>query len=195
MSAISKRRVLVNVIGAVFYLICMFQWLWSLMPYLPHVIKFINVPKPSKPVTIIPVNDLVVVGPPSPSMVIFAAAITVLFIGISIYVFLKLPSVAGKLGQKFTKSTAVRITPIVSGRAKMSAKKKRILNQRIVNYIKFTICLLPVIVVAFSYQIESQITYSLTMFVAGFLALIAIFVLVLQLLVARWLRVNLDKVY
>lgn len=176
-------------------MICMFQWLWALMPFLPGVIKLINTPKSPDVIVIVPVQDLVAVSPPTPAMVIFAAAITVLFIGISIYVFLKLPSVAGKLGQKVTKSAAVRITPIVSGRAKMSAKKKRVLNQRIVNYIKFTICLLPIIVVAFSYQIESQITYSLTMFVAGFLALIAIFVLVSQLLVARWLRVNLDKVY
>lgn len=195
MFATTKRRTLVNIVGAIFYFICMFQWLWALMPYLPGFIKMVGVPESTEPVVLIPVQDMVAVGPPSPAMAVFAAAITILFVGVSIYIFIKLPSIAGRTGQKATRSVAAKVTPIVAGKAKMSVKKKRILNQQIVTYIKFIICLLPIIVVAFSYQIESQVTYSLTMFVAGFLALTAVIVLVVQLLIARWLRVNMDKVW
>lgn len=195
MPRLDTKRALVNVVGAVFYVVCMFQWLWSLMPYLPGIMKLVDVPKSATPEPIIPAEHLVVVGPPSIGMVIFAAAITVLFIGISIYVFIKLPTMAGKAGQKLTKSAATHIAPVVSRHVKLSPKKQRRLTQRIVTYIKFAICLLPVLVATFSYVIDGEISYALTMFLAGVLAIIAVLILCLQLLLAKWLRINLDKVW
>lgn len=102
---------------------------------------------------------------------------------------------AGKAGQKLTKNAATHIAPVVSRHAKLSPKKQRRLTERIVTYIKFAICLLPVLVAMFSYLVDTPISYALTMFMAGVLAIIATLILCSQLLLAKWLRINLDKVW
>lgn len=173
-------------------MVCMFQWLWSLLPYIPGLLKLVepkNVPVPVVPV---PAGE-VLAGHPSIWLIIFAVIITAGFVAISIYLFIKLPSMTYKTSQKLVVGTAKRLTPVARQGVKLSPKKRWQLTEQIIFYIKLSVCILPVVGVGFSYYIDTQIDFTVTIFVAAVMAMTAAVLLGLQVLLSGWLGVSVDQ--
>lgn len=190
MSRLYKRLIVVNIFGGLFYIFCLLQWLWAILPYLPG---FISLATKIQPVTEQPsvVMQASSSQPPSLFMVVLASIIVVGILAVTAYVLIKLPVAIGKTGEKFTKGASQYLVPVVSHHATLTPKKRLRLATRIVMIIKVTLCVLPVIVTAFSFSMALTVPFDVTLIVAAFLAIVSFTLLAAQVGLARILHVAL----
>lgn len=194
MTQFSKRLLVVNFFGTLFYLSCLLQWTWATLPYMPGIVRLAEMLQGPKG-TPAPMQEVAASGPPSLLLLIIAFAATVIVIGLTLYVLIKFPVTVAKSAQKMTQNTSARIVPIVTHHAKLPEKKRRQLTARIVVYLKLTICVLPVILCACTYFFETELGYALTMIIAAVLGLGSLLLLSAQLLIARWLKVKSNTIW
>ena len=191
-SKFNKRLFIVNFFGTLFYMSCLLQWTWAILPYLPSINRLIDSLQLNS--TAQPVERITMDSPPL-IMLVTVIIITIIVLVITTYLLIKLPVSIGKTAAKLTKKTSLQIVPIVTNNSKISPTKRRILTARIVRYIKLTVCILPVIITSFAFFITDGLSYDLTIFIASIIAINSIILLCLQLLFAKFLHVNDDKIW
>lgn len=195
MSRFSKRLYVVNLLGTLFYLSCLLQWAWAILPYMPGIMRFAEMLQMPADTPTEPVQEAVASGPPSLLLLIVACAATAIIIGATLYALIKFPIAVAKSGQKITQSTSARIIPIVTHHAKLTPKRRQYLTARLITYLKLTICILPVILSASAYFLDTALGYDIIMFVAAVLGIGSLLLLVAQLLLAKWLKVKSSAIW
>jgi hypothetical protein len=194
MTHFSKRLFVVNFFGTLFYLSCLLQWMWATLPYMPGIVRLVEILQGPED-TPAPMQEVATSGPPSLLLLIIAFAATAIVIGLTLYVLIKFPVTVAKSAQKMTQNASAHIVPIVTHRAKLPEKKRRQLTARIVVYLKLAICIFPVILCACTYFFETKLGYGITMIIAAVLGLGSLLLLGAQLLIARWLKVKSNAIW
>lgn len=194
MTHFSKRLFVVNFFGTLFYLSCLLQWMWAILPYMPGIVRLAEILKGPED-TPAPVQEVAASGPPSLLLLIIAVVATAIIIGLTLYVLIKFPVTVAKSAQKMTQNASARIVPIVTRHAKLPEKKRRRLTARIVVYLKLIVCVLPVILCTCTYFFETKLGYGITMVIAAVLGLGSLLLLSAQLLIARLLKVKSSAIW
>lgn len=191
----SKRLILVNTFGALFYGVIIIQWLWSLIAYLPYIITFLDQMQAPIEKTTTPVVATTTSGPPSLILLIIGGVVTLGVIGITIWILIKLPASIGKAGHKATRQASEYIVPVITRHAPLSASKKQRLTARVIIDLKLAVAIAPTIVAACSYFIATTVPHEVTMLIAAVLGIASLVLLSTQTFVARWLKVPLRSVW
>jgi hypothetical protein len=129
------KSALLNTLGALAYLFCLLQWVWTAVLFLPGIMRsdfmkqFLQ-----KPVTPPPVTSQAVDAPVAG--IIFMAIFVVLMIVATLYIIIKIPSVVGKTGSKITHKTTDLTLPIVTHHKELPAKKRLQLTARLLFIVK-----------------------------------------------------------
>lgn len=188
MTRTRKKHFAVTFFGTLFYIVSAFGWLWAILPYVPDIAKLSESLQPEAQ----PAEHVVAAGPPSLLLVIIAVGVTIAVLAMTVYALIKLPSTIRHSGEKLTHGASSHIVPILTHHTALSPKKRRQLTAKVTFYVKLLLCTLPVVVSAFSFLAPTGLTYELTILVATFFAVVALVLLSIQLLLAKWLRVPLD---
>lgn len=194
MARFYKKRILVNVFGTFFYMVCLLQWLWALLPFLPQLIQFATTLQP-EPTKSEPAQHIISTAPMSDLSIAIIIFITLTMIGVTVYALIKLPSGVGKAGSKLTHKASNYIVPVVSHHAKLSQKKRQWLTARIAIDIKLGLCMVPAVIVLFSYISQTSLPYDVSVFVCVILTVTALALLGIQLLLAKHFRVKPDQIW
>lgn len=194
MTHFSKRLFVVNFLGTFFYLSCLLQWMWAVLPYMPGIIRFTEIFRGPIGASA-PAQEVAASGPPSLFLLVIALAATAIIIGFTLYILIRFPVTVAKSAQKITQNASARIVPIITHHAKLPDKKRKLLTARVVAYIKLTACILPVILCACTYFFETELEYDITMAIAAILGVGSLLLLSAQLLFARRLKVKSETVW
>lgn len=191
----SKRLMLVSFIGGIFYLLCLFQWLWSLVPFLPSIIDTLNQTNQHTEQSSTPTPSLISIGevPTSVSLTIGIIFI-ILATAATIYAIITLPSNAGKVGNKVARSTVRHIAPLTPHYEKLSEKKRLLLSARLMFYVKLSLLTAPPVITLLSWNAVIQLDYAIMVIVATILAFASAMTLLTQILVAKWCNVSIEKI-
>lgn len=195
MAQFSKKLILVNSLGGLFYVFALLQWLWASLPYLPDLISFAAKLQPSTAQPAPVIVQTTSTGPPSVLMVLLASVIVVGMLAITAYVLIKLPTTIGKTGEKLTKSASHYLVPIISHHAKLTPKKRLQLTARAILTVKFALCIAPAVIAALSFNVKSDVSYGIILIVAVFLTAVALLLLGTQLLLVKLLKVPLKDTW
>ena len=188
---------LANSFGVFGYLSLCFQWLWAGAALLPSLlenksVRHFLIPEPSQNITAQQPLEAAF----SPILFLVAIIITVVVIAVSAIILIRLPIAIAKTGKKTVQSTAQAIIPVVTHHQKLPAKKQRLLTARIIKYIKFTLCILPIILLFVFINITtSQISDELLIFLEATLTIGSLLWFSLQYLVARWQKVAAENLF
>lgn len=190
----SKRLFIVNLLGALFYLGCLMQWMWSLLPFMPGIIQFTEMLRTPADTPAEPVVPIIALAP-SPITTILSVAVVVIVISVVIYILIKAPATVGKTGQKLTTKASDYIVPAVSHHKKLSPKKRQRLTARVIVYLKISLSVLPVILGSCAYFITTDLPYDIIMLVAAIIGVITLITLCLQLSLTTLLKVSPEKTW
>lgn len=194
MTKTRKKHFLVTLAGTLFYIVSTIGWLWAVLPYVPDIAKLSATLQPQEQAQ--PVEQVVTTGPPPLLLTIIIIGVTIAILVMSVYTLIKLPATIRMSGEKLTHTTSAHIVPILTHHTHLSPKKRRQLTARIAFYIKLALCTLPVIIAACSFLVPaSSLSYELTILVATFFAITSLVLFCTQLLLAKWLRIDLDIVW
>ena len=119
MSRFSKRLYIVNLLGTLFYLSCLLQWAWAILPYMPGIVEFTKLFHTSPEPLVEPVQTIPAGEPPSMTLLIVACVITAVIITLTLYVLAKLPTAVAKSGQKITQRASNFIVPAITHHAQL----------------------------------------------------------------------------
>lgn len=178
---------IVRLTGAIGYLFCSLQWLWTIMLFMPAILgsEFVKqmqqksvAPPPVQPI------DLSGFG------MIFAIIITVIALVATIYILIKMPSSIGKSGSKITHKAANAALPIVTRHKILPAKKRLQLTARLLFAIKLSLCIIPFVTMLFADSGVADITQTVITTIGGVLAICSIIFFSIQALLAKLLHVN-----
>ena len=142
MTHFSKRLFVVNFLGTLFYLSCLLQWMWAVLPYMPGIIRFTEMFRSPMGASA-PAQEVAASGPPSLFLLVIALAATAIIIGLTLYILIKFPVTVAKSAQKITQNASARIVPIITHHAKLPDKKRKLLTARVAAYIKLTALYTP----------------------------------------------------
>lgn len=194
MTHFSKRLFLINLLGTLFYLSCLLQWTWAILPYIPGIVRLTEILQgPTN--TPEPVQEVMASGPPSLTLFIFSIAATVIIIGLTLYVLIKFPVTVAKSGQKITQNTSAHIVPIITHHAKLTPKKRQRLTARVIAYLKLTLCVIPIVLSGCAFFVKTDLAYEIIMIIAAALGIVTLTLLGVQLLCAKWLQVKSDAIW
>ena len=189
-----KRLLLVNTFGVFGYISCMLQWLWAGIIFVPLLLEndtVRNLFLPAENTTPPPASSL---EPPSLIMMIVAIIVTVIVIGIAAVVLVRLPISIAKAGQKTVQATAQVILPVVTHHQKLPPKKKRLLTFRLIKIIKFSFCILPILLMNIVYFVDNEIEDGIVIFVAAIFGAGSLFWFAFEYLSAQWLKIPQEKI-
>lgn len=195
MSHFSKRLYVVNLLGTLFYLSCLLQWAWAILPYMPGIVEFTKLFHASPEPPVESVQAIPASGPPSMTLLIVACVITAAIIGLTLYVLAKLPTAVAKSGQKITQRASNFIVPAITHHAQLPLKKRQRLTARVIAYLKLTVCIIPIILSACTYFFKTELGYDITMIIAAALGIGTLLLLSAHLLVAKWLKVRSETIW
>lgn len=171
MSVQSKRQILVNIFGTFGYISLVLQWLWVSVLFLPQLLE-------NEPVRdfFMPPTDVTSAPPfefhtPPLLATTLAIAITVVVLTVAVVVLLRLPTTISKTGKKATLKTAEKIVPVLAHHKKLSPKKKRQLTVQAIRILKFTLTVLPFLLLLLVAFIPTSLSDAVVIFVGAFLAL------------------------
>lgn len=188
---------LANTFGGLGYLSLCFQWLWVGAALLPSLlenesIRTFLIPDPSQPIiTSQPLESTL-----SPILLLLSIIITVVVVLVSAIILIRLPIAIAKTGKKTVQSTAEAIIPVVTHHHKLPARKRRILTAKIIKYIKFTLCILPILLLfIFISFVTSQISNELLVLIEAILTIGSLLWFSLQYLTARWQKVTPENLF
>lgn len=182
----SLRRGIVNGFGALFYMTCLFLWLWACLPYLPLLIDFSESMQSSDTTQVAQPIEVAI----SPLVAIVAGAIVaVAAIAASVYVIIKTPRTVAKAGHAAVK----HVSEVATAHPKIQhlpAKRRKKFTTRFILSAKLALCVTPAIVCAASVATTPlALTYPVFAGAAGALCAIALLCLALQYASAKLLRV------
>ncbi len=193
MERTQKRIIIANTFGSFGYISILFQWLWSFLilayPLLSSRPDFLFLP-PTQPTL---THDMTPT-PVSPFLVVIAIAATIAILGVTLATVASLPKNIGKKGAELTRHTTAAMLPAVTHHKKLTKKKRIQLSYRIVLTIKLMLVTLPLIVLLFGQSLEN-IAAEVVWAMAIFCALCSLIYFALQQLLARFLYINVEKLW
>ena len=187
---------LLNALGFLAYLSCLFQWVFVLLPFLPGVLDsdvfhaFIPLGTSDTSVNVQPAQQL-----PNWLIFIIVAVITLAVVLVTIIALARLPRSVGKTGQKLTRTAAERVIPVVTHHAKLPEKKRRALTARIVFDIKLAMIALPIVLLLIIPLPETTIPSQAITLVVALAAGWSLLLFCLQVVFARAFKVPLDRLW
>jgi len=190
MSVQSKRQLLINTFGTFGYISLVLQWLWVSVLFLPQLLKT----EPVKeffmpPASINPAPSFEFHTPPLLATVL-AIIITIVVLVVTIIVLLRLPTTISKTGKKTTLKAAETIVPVLTHHKKLTPKKKRKLTVQTIRILKFTLTLLPFLLLLLVAFIPTSLSDAIVIFVGALLALGTLAWFSLEYAFARILKID-----
>ena len=188
------KPLLLNTLGALAYLFCLLQWLWTVALFLPLILKSDFMKQFTHP----PVAPTPVVSQPadmSPIGLVFVAAVAVVMILLTIYIVVKIPAVVGKTGSKLTHKATAMALPVVMNHKKLPQKKRLQLTARLLFITKITLCVIPFGILLFIDNKDIGITRDIVIIISAVTALCSITLFCLQAASAKLLRVDYKQVW
>ncbi len=171
MTKVRIRRLFAQAFLAIAYLIVTLQWLWMLAIGLPPLIEagaFDSLAPPTQteqPATQVYPAEF------SPVLTIFAGVITLVFLGLTAVILIKLPKTISQTGDKIVHQATEVVIPVITHHKKLPARKKRELSYRIMIVLQLTLVLIPLVTSFFLQPLQtitSQIITTLAIWLAGF---------------------------
>lgn len=185
-----KSTAVVNVIGTLFYLSLILQWVWTLIilahPLISGDMSFLYPPAIEHPEPVTPT-------PPSPFMIGIVIFVTIAVFAMTVYALIKLPRAIGAHGAATTKQLASSLAPVVTPRTATHAQR-RIISYRLTLIIKLTVAVLPLILLPFASPIvglEDRVIWTIACFCAAW----TICYFVLQFALVKLWRVPREQVW
>ena len=194
-SKTSKRLLLVNVLGFFGYTSCLLQWLWAGVLLLPLVLRNENVklfimPKPSEnPQRVVPSFD-----ESSIALTVIAVIVTVIVMGLTLFVLLRLPIKFITASKRAVDTTAKAALPIVTHHKPLPAKKKQVISLQLRMYVKLLLCVIPVGLLAITFVVDVDLDRAIVVVVGLFLAIGSLVWFGLEYAAAKLLKVPLMKI-
>lgn len=193
----AKQRLLIQTLGVLGYISCIFQWLWTIVIFLPSLLenetlKILLLPPDTSQM---PDEAPTLTQEPSLFFTIIAIIVTLLVIAVSVYVLLRLPIAIAKAGKTTTTRAARTIVPLVTHHKPLAPKKEKLLTARIIRWLKFIACIMPMLLLSFVLLIDTSLPKNLVVLIGGVLALTSIFWFGLEYLLAKLFKLPLDKVF
>lgn len=186
---------IVNLFGILGYLSVMLQWLWLTVLLLPSVlenqtVKDIFLPQEAP-------KQVVETAYQTPSFVLVALAviITIVILVVTAIVLARLPATIARVGKKTTDRAAQSIVPAITHHKKLPAKKQRTLSIRVVKYLKFSIVLLPVLLLALGGAIPLSLPNDIALFIGCSLAIGSLLWFSLEYTLAHIKRIDFTSIY
>lgn len=185
----SLKPLLLNTLGALAYLFCLLQWLWTVALFLPLILKsdfmqqFVQPTVAPTPVVSQPA-ELSVAG------IIFVAAVAVVMILLTIYIIIKIPAVVGKTGSKLTHQATAVALPLVTKHKKLPKKRRLQLTARLLFITKIIFCLIPFGILFFADSQTDGITREIALTIGAVTALFSLGLFSLQAIGAKLLHVD-----
>ena len=187
---------LLNALGFLAYLSCLFQWTLAILPFLPGVLD----------------SDLFVALTPSPTVpgrmdsapeqtlpdwltFFIIAGITLIVLVVTVVAITRLPRTVGQGSQKIIRSAAEHVLPVVTHHTKLSKKKRQLLTARIVFNIKLAVLTLPIIILLVVPVPETAVSRQALLLIVGLAAGWSLMLFSVQALLARRSHVSLDKLW
>lgn len=168
MRTLPVRRALYTIFLGLAYIAITLQWLWVLIIGLPPLIEsdmFVSFMQPAEPAPVTPKHDVEF----SPIIAIIAGAITLVFLVLTIIIFIKLPKTIMGTGEKIMHQSSEAIVPVITHHKKLPPKKRRQLSMRITRFLQLLLLIIPCVVSFFvpPFQtITSQIITTLAIWLA-----------------------------
>lgn len=182
-----------NIPGGLGYVSCILQWLWAGIIYVPWLLSndtFKQFILPNKTAQSAPEFHFAL---PSGVAIVIATISTVVVIAITLFVLVKVPSSVARGGKKVTQTSANALLPVITHHKKVSAKKRRILNNTLIKSTKAAIVLLPVLFSFGAYILPVPLQAEIIVVIAAALALGSILWFALQYGLAHVLHIPSEK--
>lgn len=186
-----KREVIksgiVGLTGAIGYLFCTLQWLWTIMLFLPAILgsNFVKQmhQEPVVPPTVQPA-ELSGFG------IAFAIIVTLVVLIATIYILVKMPASIGKSGSKITHKAADTALPIITLHKKLPTKKRLQLTSRLLFVTKISLCTIPFVAMLFSNNTIVDMSQTVVVAIGATIALCSIIFFSAQAILAKLLHVD-----
>jgi len=194
MASPTLKTLLLNTLGALAYLFCLLQWLWTVALFLPLILKsdfmlqFTHPPVAPTPVVSQPA-DISLAG------IIFVAAVAVVMILLTIYIVIKIPAVVGKTGSKLTRKATAVALPLMTQHKALPKKRRLQLTARLLFITKIILCIIPFGILLFIDNKDNGITRDIVIIIGAVTALCSITLFCLQAASAKLLRVDYKQVW
>ena len=188
------KSLLLNTLGALAYLFCLLQWLWTVALFLPLLLKsdfmkqFVQPPVAPAPVVSQPA-DLSVAG------IIFVAAVAVVMILLTIYIVIKIPAVVGKTGSKLTHKATALALPVVMQHKVLPKKRRLQLTARLLFITKIILCIIPFGVLFLANTQTGDVTRDIALIIGAVTAFFSLALFGLQAVSARLLHVDYKQIW
>lgn len=184
------------------YVSCIFQWLLSAMAYGPLIVEsdlfktYVGTGRPLNPVAVsVPAPGTAI---PEPIAWLLVGALVIFaLIGfvLTVLALYRMPRTVGQGGAKLTRAAAEYVVPVITGRATLKPARRRKLAVRVRWCVKFGLVILPLLLALFSPASELFANRDVYVLVAAAFALWSAFLVALQALAARVLRVASNRVW
>lgn len=185
----------INAFGAVGYLFCFLQWLWTVLLYFSVIQPAIShlAPEANEKTYDVPNFSVALPGPIETIIIVVVVAVMV---AVTVYVLVKLPMNIVKTSSKVAyKATATAVPVTIKVQHKKDTKKNRIaLTPKVLVVVKLCLLIIPVALTVGSMLLEKlPIDYSIAVVVGGGLASTTGLFFIAQYLLALALHIKLSE--
>jgi len=197
MIKIDLKKILVNFFGALGYLSITLQWIlvfivnFSFIESLALLMgsstdKQYQVVEPSAAVN----------SEPNLTLIIFGVIVTVAMVLLSVYLFVKMPSMIAKAGKKAVHGVAQHTVPLIlkAQHKKDTKKNSRFLTPHLVAVIKAVLIITPAVLIYMSQSLGDKIlSFDIAMYASLWLAGVSLVLFVFQYVLAKILVIKIDN--
>ena len=167
-----KPAFLPRFLAGIGYMLCLLQWLWVIILVLPALLDSGLLQSLAPPPVEQVQEQSASSEASSPLLIVLGVAVTAVMLIVSVIVLIKFPIKVAQTGNTLTHKAADAIVPVISNHKKLSAKKKWILTQRIMFYVKAVLVLIP-LTACFLVPYDASFSREIVVFVGGVLATLA----------------------
>lgn len=132
------------------YVICLLQWTWAMILYLPLLTNITVLTDLTTPDTSAQSAPIAFPALPEPVSIILAGVITVAAIMATIIILVKLPKTINTTSERVIHSVARSAVPIVTHHAPLPIRQKRQIEVRVSYAVQIGLVVLPLIISLFS---------------------------------------------
>lgn len=188
------KKLTIDFFGGLGYLTCITQWIWSIILYFEPLKNLSNKLMVIKTVEKIEENITPEVAY-NPSSTIISIAITLIIIGLTIYVVTKIPIKLASNSKKIVHETTNKLTPIIIKITHQKKSKKTILKltPKILIAIKLVVIILPVLLALSSTLLADDQVFDIkiSLIVSLFLMSMSFIWFIIQYIMAKIFQISL----
>ena len=193
------KRKITNFFGGFGYFLCAMQWLFIILiysSYIKDLAKFVS-PNIATPPLVKHVNATVDLSS-NPLLLIVATFITVIFVALSIYLFIKTPKAIVTTTKKVVHDTAEVVAPVLMRvqHVQETPQRHKIFVLRVTVGIKIFLITMPLILSFCSYYASVRtLDLSVVIFLGVWLAASTTIFFLLQYVLAHMLRIDKQEIW